>query len=335
MNPRFFLRLAVLGMKRMLALGMAASAVAAVPGLAAAAYPERPIRYVIPFPPGGSTDTTGRILAEAMSKILGQPVVVENRGGAGGNIGAAHVAGSPPDGYTLLQGTIGTHGINPTLYENPAFDARKDFEPIARMTAGTNVLVVNPSVPAKTVQELIAWAKANPGKLMMGSSGAGSSIHMSGELFQVLTGTRFTHVPYRGGGPAMNDLLAGHIQLMFDNLNVSLPHIQAGKVRALGVTSRNRASVLPDVPTLMEAGVPGYEVTSWSGIFAPAGTPRPIVEKLNAVINQALASDSVRERFDEAGIQIDLMGVDQFKAFVDSEIDRWGDIVKKSGAKAQ
>jgi len=333
MTPSFHARLAWRGMKRLLALAVAVAA--GVPGIAAAAFPDRPIHYVIPFPPGGSTDTTGRILAEEMSKILGQPVVVENRGGAGGNIGAAHVAGAPADGYTLLQGTIGTHGINPTLYANLPFDARRDFVPVARMTAGTNVLVVNPAVPAKTVQELIALAKESPGKLMMGSSGAGSSIHMSGELFQVLTGTRLTHVPYRGGGPAMNDLLAGHIQLMFDNLNVSLPHIQAGRLRALGVTSRTRAAVLPDVPTLMEAGVPGYEVTSWSGVFAPAGTPPDVVEKLNATINQALSSDSVRARFDDAGIQVDLMGVAQFKAFVDSEIDRWGDIVRKSGAKAQ
>jgi len=332
MTSGFPKRAAKRAMKYLLAL--AATAVG-MPGIASAAFPERPIHYVIPFPPGGSTDTTGRILAEEMSKILGQPVVVENRGGAGGNIGAAHVAAAPADGYTLLQGTIGTHGINPTLYANLPFDARRDFVPVARMTAGTNVLVVNPAVPAKTVQELIAFAKENPGKLMMGSSGAGSSIHMSGELFQVLTGTQLTHVPYRGGGPAMNDLLAGHIQLMFDNLNVSLPHIQAGRLRALGVTSRARAAVLPDVPTLMEAGVPGYEVTSWSGVFAPAGTPPDVVEKLNATINKALGSDTVRARFDEAGIQIDLMGVAQFQEFVDSEIDRWGDIVRKSGARAQ
>lgn len=272
MTPRFHARPALRGIKPLLALAVAVAA--AVPGIAAAAFPERPIHYVIPFPPGGSTDTTGRMLAEEMSKTLGQPVVVENRGGAGGNIGATHVAGSAADGYTLLQGTIGTHGINPTLYKNLPFDARRDFVPIARMTAGTNVLVVHPSVPANTVQELVALAKENPGKLMMGSSGAGSSIHMSGELFQVLTGTRLTHVPYRGGGPAMNDLLAGHIQIMFDNINISLPHIQAGRLKALGVTSRARNPVLPDVPTLMEAGVPGYEVTSWSGVFAPAGTPR-------------------------------------------------------------
>ncbi len=333
MISRYCARLGLPGMKRLLALTVVLSTI--LPGLAAAAYPDRPIRYVIPFPPGGSTDTTGRILAEEMSKILGQPVVVENRGGAGGNIGAAHVAEAAPDGYTLLQGTIGTHGINPTLYDNLPFDARRDFVPVARMTAGTNVLVVNPAQPAKNVKELIELARKNPGKLMMGSSGAGSSIHMSGELFQVLTGVRFTHVPYRGGGPAMNDLLAGHIQLMFDNLNVSLPHIQAGKLRALGVTSRERAAVLPDVPTLMEAGVPGYEVTSWSGVFAPAGTPPEIVEQLNATINQVLGSAAVRKRFDEAGIQIDLMNVADFKAFVNSEIDRWGEIVKKSGAKAQ
>ena len=318
---------------RLVVLGVALAA--GLPSLVAAAYPDRPIRYVIPFPPGGSTDTTGRILAEAMSKILGQPVVVENRGGAGGNIGAAHVAELPGDGYTLLQGTIGTHGINPTLYKNLPFDARKDFVPIARMTAGTNVLVVNPSVPAKTVQELIEYAKQNPGKLMMGSSGSGSSIHMSGELFQVLTGVRFTHVPYRGGGPAANDLIAGHIQLMFDNLNVALPLIQSGRVRALGVSSRTRTPVLPDVPTISEAGVLGYEVSSWSGIFAPKGTPHAIAEKLNATINQALSSKEVRDKFEQAGIGIDLMSVDEFTAFVDSEIDRWGDIVKKSGATAQ
>lgn len=326
-------RRALSTVKRLVALMVAAAAI--LPVIAMAAYPDRPLRYVIPFPPGGSTDTTGRILAEEMAKILGQPVVVENRGGAGGNIGAAYVATTPADGYTMLQGTIGTHGINPTLYDNLQFDARKDFVPVARMTAGTNVLVVHPSVPANNVQELIAYAKANPGKLMMGSSGAGSSIHMSGELFQVLTGTRFTHVPYRGGGPAMNDLLAGHIQLMFDNVNVSLPHIQAGKLRPLAVSSAKRSPVLPNVPTLMEAGVKDYEVISWSGVFVPAGTPRDIVEKLNSTINQALSSDSVRARFDEAGIQIDLMGVDQFQKFVGSEMDRWGKIVKQSGAKAK
>lgn len=301
----------------------------------AGSYPNRPITYVIPFPPGGSTDTTGRMLAEEMGKRLGQNVIVMNRGGAGGNIGSAHVAGTAPDGYTLLQGTIGTHGINPTLYSDLSFDARSDFEPIARMTAGTNVLVVHPNVPANTVEELIEYAKANPGSLMMGSSGSGSSIHMSGELFQLMTGAQFTHVPYRGGGPAAVDLIAGHIDLMFDNINVALPHITAGRLRALAVTSAEKTAVLPDVPTMKEAGLPEYEVTSWSGVFAPAGTPAPIVEKLNAAINEVLSDEQVRARFEAEGIHISLMNVQEFREFVNSEIHRWGEVVRQAGLQAQ
>jgi len=306
-----------------------------MPAAMADSYPNRPITYVIPFPPGGSTDTTGRMLAEEIGKRLGQNVIVMNRGGAGGNIGSAHVAGMPPDGYTLLQGTIGTHGINPTLYSDLSFDARSDFEPIARMTAGTNVLVIHPDVPASTVEELIEYAKANPGSLMMGSSGSGSSIHMSGELFQLMTGTQFTHVPYRGGGPAAVDLIAGHIDLMFDNINVALPHIKAGRLRALAVTSAERTAVLPDVPTMKEAGLPEYEVTSWSGVFAPAGTPAPVVEKLNATINEALSDGQVRARFEAEGIHISLMSVQEFREFVNGEIDRWGEVVRKAGLQAQ
>ena len=311
-------------------MGLTVSAASFLPGTVKAQYPERPIHYVIPFPPGGSTDFTGRTLGKGMSDILNQPVVIENRAGAGGNVGAGHVARSAPDGYTILQGTIGTHGINPTLYKKLAYDAQKDFVPVARMTAGTNVLVVHPDVPATTVQELIDYAKESPGKLNMGSSGAGSSIHLSGELFQLMTDTKFTHVPYRGGGPALTDLLAGHIQLMFDNLNVSAPHIEAGRLRALGVTTPARSARLPDVPTLDEAGVKGYDVTSWSGVFAPAGTPKEIVQVLNKTINDALNSDDVRRRYEEAGVQIDVMSVDEFNAFVDSEIKRWGDIVRQA-----
>lgn len=306
-----------------------------MPAAVADSYPSRPITYVIPFPPGGSTDTTGRMLAEEIGKRLNQNVIVMNRGGAGGNIGAAYVAGTSPNGYTLLQGTIGTHGINPTLYANLPFDARSDFEPVARMTAGTNVLVVHPGVPATTVKELIEYAKANPGSLMMGSSGSGSSIHMSGELFQFMTKTRFTHVPYRGGGPAAVDLMAGHIHLMFDNINVALPHIQEGRLRALAVTSAARTTVLPDVPTMKEAGLPEYEVTSWSGVFAPAGTPPAIVEKLNATINEALSDEQVRARFEAEGIHISLMNVREFREFVNGEIDRWGDVVRQAGLQAQ
>ncbi len=311
-------------------VGLTIAAASLLPGVVKAQYPDRPIRYVIPFPPGGSTDFTGRTLGKGISDILNQPVVIENRAGAGGNVGAGYVARSAPDGYTILQGTIGTHGINPTLYKNLAYDAQKDFVPVARMTAGTNVLVIHPDVPATTVQELIEYAKANPGKLNMGSSGAGSSIHLSGELFQLMTDTKFTHVPYRGGGPALSDLLAGHIQLMFDNLNVSTPHIEAGRLRALGVTTPTRSPRLPDVPTLDEAGVKGYDVTSWSGVFAPAGTPQEIVQVLNKTINDALSSDDIRRRYEEAGVQIDLMSVAEFNAFVDSEIKRWGDIVRQA-----
>jgi tripartite-type tricarboxylate transporter receptor subunit TctC len=333
MNVRIYPCVRKHGLKQILAMFLAS--ILGMPAAMADTYPVRPITYVIPFPPGGSTDTTGRMLAEEIAKLLKQNVIVMNRGGAGGNIGAAHVATTAPDGYTLLQGTIGTHGINPTLYSNLPFDARRDFEPIARMTAGTNVLVVNPAVPANTVEELVAYAKANPSTLMMGSSGAGSSIHMSGELFQVMTGSKFTHVPYRGGGPAAVDLIAGHIHLMFDNINVALPHIQAGRLRALAVTSAERTKVLPNVPTMKEAGLPDYEVTSWSGVFAPAGTPPDIVEKLNVTINAALSDEAVRARFEAEGIHISLMNVREFREFVGSEIDRWGEVVRQSGARAQ
>lgn len=311
-------------------MGLTVAVAVFAPGTTKAQYPDRPIHYVIPFPPGGSTDFTGRVLGKGISDILKQPVVIENRAGAGGNVGAGYVARSAPDGYTLFQGTIGTHAINPTLYKNLSYDALKDFVPIARMTAGTNVLVVHPDVPANTVEELIAYAKANPGKLNMGSSGAGSSIHLSGELFQLMTGTKFTHVPYRGGGPALNDLLAGHIQLMFDNLNVSVPHIDAGRLRALGVTTPTRSPRLPNVPTLDEAGVKGYDVTSWSGVFAPAGTSPETVQILNKTINEALSSTDIRRRYEEAGVQIDLMSVSDFDAFVRKEIKRWGDIVRQA-----
>lgn len=298
-------------------------------------YPEKPVHYIVPFTPGGSTDFTGRTLGNGMSKIFGQPVVVENRAGAGGNVGAGYVARATPDGYTLLQGTIGTHGFNPTLFTSLPYDAQKDFVPIARMTAGTNVLVVNPKLPITNVVELIEYAKKNPGKLTMGSSGPGSSIHMSGELFQMMTDTKFTHVPYRGGSPAVNDLIAGHIDIMFDNLTSSLPQIRAGKLRPLGVTSVKRNNKLPDVPTLDEAGVKGYEMTSWSGVFAPAGTPPDVVEKINTTVNAALSDPDTLKVLNDGGIEISLMSVPEFQKFVDDEIKRWGELVKKANLRAQ
>jgi tripartite-type tricarboxylate transporter receptor subunit TctC len=312
---------------------LAGAGLAWMPAAAADAYPTRPIRLVVPFPAGGTADMIGRLVAQHMSESLGQSVVVENRAGAGGSIAAANVAAAAPDGYTLLQGTIGTHGINPSLYKNLSFDAKKDFEPIARISAGTNVLVVNPAVPVKTVKELIALAKKEPGRLMMGSSGNGSSIHMSGEMFQYMTGTRFTHVPYRGGAAALTDLLGGRVQLMFDNAPTALPHIAKGALRPLAVTSSHRLAALPDVPTMIEAGVPDYAVSSWSGIFAPAGTPKAIVLKLNQAVNNALKNDKLRARYAEAGIDIDIMSAPDFTAFVHQEMARWSTIVKASGAQ--
>lgn len=315
-------------------MAMVALITAAAPTFAADNWPSRPIRFVVPFPAGGTADLIGRLISQQLAEVLGQPVVVENRAGAGGNIGAAMVASAAPDGYTLLQGTIGTHGINPTLYRHLNFDPQKDFEPVARISSGTNVLVVNPNVPVKSVQELIALAKKEPGKLMMGSSGSGSSIHMSGELFQYMTGTRFTHVPYRGGAPAMTDLLGGRVQLMFDNSPTAIPHIQKGSLRPLAVTSAKRLPALPNVPTMIEAGVPDYVVSSWSGIFAPAGTPPAIVEKLNQAVATAFRSEKLRARYAEAGIEIEVMTVPEFRTFVQKEIARWATIVKASGASA-
>ncbi|NUA28617.1 Bug family tripartite tricarboxylate transporter substrate binding protein [Cupriavidus basilensis] len=310
-------------------------------------YPSRPIRLVVPFPPGGAADIFGRLLSQQLTQSLGQPVLVENRAGAGGNIGAAVVANAPADGYTLLLGTIGTHGINPTLYANLPYDPKKDFQPVALVSSGANVLVVNPTLPARDVKELIALAKRNPGQLMMGSSGNGSSIHMSGELFEHMTGTQLTHVPYRGGSPAQTDLMGGRVQLMFDNLPTSLPLIAKGLVRPLAVTSAHRSPALPDVPTVAEAGVPGYFVSNWSGIFAPAHTSPDIVNRLNAAVGQAVTSATLRKRYAEMGADTgtDLgtnrnegnrpMSAAEFTRFVDEEMSKWARIVKVSGARAE
>src|SRR4030095_4088305 len=238
-------------------------------------YPTKPIRLVVPFPPGGATDILARAVAQKLTETWGQSVVVDNRPGAGGNIGTELVAKAAPDGYTLEMGTVGTHAINASLYAKIPFDHVKDIAAVILVAGVPNVLVVNPSVPVNSVQELIAYTKANPGKLNFASSGAGTSIHLSGELFKVMAGVKMTHVPYKGSAPALQDLLGGQVQLMFDNLPPSLPQIKAGKLRALAVTSLARAPALPDVPTLSESGLPGFDASSWFGILAPAGTPGP------------------------------------------------------------
>ena len=300
---------------------------------APAAYPTKPIRLVVPFPAGGATDLLAREVSKHLTDAWGQSVVVDNRPGAGGNIGSELVAKSPPDGYTLEMGTVGTHAINASLYSKMPYDHVKDFVPVILVAGVPNVLVVNPSVPVNTVQELIAYAKANPGKLNFASSGSGTSIHLSGELFKVMAGVNMTHVPYKGSAPALAELIAGQVQLMFDNLPPSLPQIKAGKLRALAVTSARRAPALPDVPTVAEAGLPGFEASSWFGVLAPAGTPPAVVAKLNAEIAKWLMSPEAKEKLAGVGANIAGGTPEDFARHIQAETAKWAKVVKESGAK--
>jgi tripartite-type tricarboxylate transporter receptor subunit TctC len=303
---------------------------------AQAPYPNHPVRIVVPFPAGGTTDILARAVAQKLTETLGQSFVVENRAGAGGNIGADLVAKSPPDGYTMLMGTVGTHAINPSLYEKMPYDHVKDFVPVVLVAGVPNVLVVNPSVPAKSVQELIAYAKANPGKLNFASSGSGTSIHLSGELFKTMTGVQIQHVPYKGSAPALADLMGGQVQLMFDNLPSALPLIKAGKLRALGVTSLQRASALPDVPTVAESGLPGFEASSWFGLLAPAGTPKDVVAKINGDVAKWLATPEAKEKLAAQGaIVASGLTPEAFSRHIASETTKWQKVVKESGAKVE
>ena len=296
-------------------------------------YPTKPIRLVVPFPPGGATDILARDVAQKLTEAWGQSVIVDNRPGAGGNIGSELVAKSAPDGYTLEMGTVGTHAINASLYAKMPYDHVKDFTPVILVAGVPNVLVVNPAVPANSVAELVAYAKANPGKLNFASSGNGTSIHLSGELFKVMAGVQITHIPYKGSAQALQDLLAGQVQLMFDNLPPSLPQIKAGKLRALAVTSATRAPALPDVPTLAESGLPGFEASSWFGILAPAGTPAPIVAKLNAEVANWLATPEAKEKLLKQGANPAGGTPQDFAKHIAAETAKWAKVVKDSGAK--
>ena len=296
-------------------------------------YPTKPIRLVVPFPPGGATDILARDVAQKLTEAWGQQVIVDNRPGAGGNIGSELVAKSAPDGYTLEMGTVGTHAINASLYAKMPYDHVKDFVPVILVAGVPNVLVVNPAVPANSVAELIAYAKANPGKLNFASSGNGTSIHLSGELFKFMAGVQMTHVPYKGSAPALQDLIGGQVQLMFDNLPPSLPQIKAGKLRALAVTSLTRAPALPDVPTMAEAGLPGYEASSWFGVLAPAGTPLAIVTKLNAEIAKWLATPEAKEKLSKQGANAAGGTPEDFAKHIAAETAKWAKVVKDSGAK--
>ena len=301
----------------------------------AASYPAKPIRLVVPFPPGGATDILARAIGQRFSEVLGQPVIVDNRPGAGGNIGSELVAKAAPDGYTLLMGTVGTHAINPSLYAKMPYDHVKDFAPVILVAGVPNVLVVHPSVPARTVGEFITYAKANPGKLNFASSGSGTSIHLAGELFKVMAGVQMTHVPYKGSSPAIQDLLGGQVQLMFDNLPSALPQIKAGKLRALAVTTANRTPALPDVPTVAEAGLPGFEASSWFGVLAPAGTPPAIIARLNAEGVKWLATPEAKEKMQNLGANAAGGTPDDFAAHIRAETVKWARVVKESGAKAE
>ena len=296
-------------------------------------YPSKPIRFVVPYPAGGPLDTVARLLGQKVSESMKQPIIVDNRPGAGGNIGADFVAKAAPDGYTILMGAVATHAINPTLYSHIPYDPVADFMPVTQVASTPNVLVVNPSLPAKNVREFIAYAKANPGKLNFGSGSTGSAGHLAGELFKTMAGVDMTHVPYKGAGPAMQDLVAGQIQLMFDNLASSLGQIRAGKVRALAVTTAKRTSLAPDLPTIAESGLPGFDINTWFGVFVPAKTPQPIVDRLHAEFTRALAMPDVRQKMVDLGAEPVGSTPAEFAALIRSEKDKYARVIKASGAK--
>jgi tripartite-type tricarboxylate transporter receptor subunit TctC len=294
-------------------------------------YPSKPIRLVVPFAPGGSTDIFARLVGERLSTALGQAVVIENRAGAGGNIGAEAVARAVPDGYTLLMATTGVMAINNALYKNMTYDAAKDFEPVVFIASITNVLIVPPELPARNVAELIALAKRQPGQLSFASSGAGASTHMSAELFKTMTGTDILHVPYKGSGQAMPDVISGRVSMMFENMPGAIAHIRAGKVRVLAVTGLKRSPALPEVPTLAESGVPGYESLSWSGFAAPAGTPRDIVQKINRETGAILATAEMRAKLADQGAEAVGGPPEQFAEHVRAEREKWARLVRERG----
>ncbi len=301
--------------------------------LAADSYPSKPIRLIIPFPPGGSNDIAGRLIATKLSERLGKQVVVDNRGGAGGVLGSEMAAKSSPDGYTLLI-VSAAYGFNPALYKLP-FDPVKSFVPVAKLASGPNSLTVHPSVPANTVKELIALMKAKPGQMICGCAGVGSFQHMGTELFKMMTGTEFKIVQFKGGGPAMIDQLGGHSQFSLGSLIQTLPHIQSGKFRILATGGKKRSTILPDVPTIAEAGVPGYEATNWWGILAPAGTPTPIVDRLNKEIKTLLSSEEVQKLFLKEGADVEYLGPAEFGPFIAGEITKWAKVVKEANIKVE
>ena len=296
-------------------------------------YPSKPIRVVVPYPPGGTPDILIRELAPKLTAALGQQIIVDNRPGAGGNIGSEVVAKAAPDGYTLVMGTTATHSINQSLYKKLAYDPLKDFVAVALIATMPNVLVVNNDFPVKNVKELIALAKAKPGTITFGSGGNGTTHHLSGALFEKMTDVDMTHVPYKGAGQALPDLIGGQINIMFDNITSSMAYIKSGKLRVLAVTTPKRSAALPDVPTMQEAGVPGYEMSGWFGLLAPAKTPPEIVARLNKAINKILQSIEMKELLAKQGAEIVISTPAEFTAFVKERTDKMTKVVKDSGAQ--
>jgi tripartite-type tricarboxylate transporter receptor subunit TctC len=303
--------------------------------LFAADYPTRPVRMIVPFPPGGGNDLLARSISQPLSQLIGQQVVVDNRGGAGGQIGAELAATAAPDGYTIFLGSIGNLAFLPVLQARLPYDPVRDFAPVALLATSPFILVLNPTVPAKSVKELIALAKAKPGQLNYGSSGSGSSLHMTGELFKLATGTDITHVPYKGTAPALIDLLSGQVQMLFSTMPSVVPHVKAGKLRGLGVSSTKRSETLPDVPTIAEAGVPGFEVLNWQGIVVPKKTPDAIIQKLNRALLEALKSPETIKALANQGLDAAGGTPGEFGALIKSEIEKYGKVAKAANLRLE
>ncbi|HYC49327.1 MAG TPA: tripartite tricarboxylate transporter substrate binding protein [Burkholderiales bacterium] len=296
-------------------------------------YPTRPVRWIVPFAPAGPTDLMSRAVAEKLSQRFGQQFVVDNRPGAGGNIGAELVAKSPPDGYTLMIGHVGTHAINATLYPKIGFDPVRDFTPISLIATYSLGLFVHPSVPAKTPKDLIAYAKAHPGQINFASAGNGGPTHLTAELFKSSAGIDIVHVPYKGNAAALTDLIAGRAHMFFSNLLTAMPHVRAGKLRAIGISGSKRAPQAPDLPTIAESGLPGFSVVPWYGALAPAGLPRPLLTRLNSEIVRAIADRDLQERFVPQGVNLESSTPEHFGALIKSEVVRWRKVVREAGAK--
>ena len=322
-------------MKQALAICTLIAAAIFVRAAEAEDYPSHPITLIVPYAAGGGNDAMARIAADKMSKTLGQQIVIENRGGAGGTIATRQVAKADPDGYTLGLGGTGTLAIGPTLYANVGYDPRKDFAAVGLIGTSALVVLVHPSLPVKSIPELIAYAKANPGKLNYASAGSGSGIHLGTEYFLSMAGIRITHIPYKGSGPALTDLVGGHVSIYFSSLPPAVGLVKDGKVRALAVTASKRSAIFPDLPTVAEAGLPGYDAVLHYGIVAPAGTPRAIIEKLNAALRAAVMSEDLKAKMAADGTEPQVSTPEQYAADIDHEERKWSAIVKKSGAKAE